>query len=80
MFGSLSFATLTVGTYLNRGAALGSRPLLVSCMVGAWAARLGTFLVARVFKTGGDSRFDEVKHQPAKFFVYWTMQVRSARL
>lgn len=51
--------------------------MLVSGMVGIWAARLGTYLVQRVHKAGKDSRFDEVKHQPGMFFVYWTMQVWS---
>lgn len=41
----------------------------------AWAVRLGGFLVVRVWKTGHDSRFDEAKHQPFKFWIYWTMQV-----
>ena len=39
-----------------------------------WAARLGSFLVERVMKVGKDVRFDEVKHDPAKFFVYWSVQ------
>ncbi len=43
--------------------------MLVSCMVGAWALRLGSHLVARVFKHGKDSRFDEVKHQPGMFLL-----------
>ncbi|EFJ39292.1 hypothetical protein VOLCADRAFT_78418 [Volvox carteri f. nagariensis] len=43
-------------------------------MVGLWAVRLGYYLVSRVAKTGKDVRFDGVKEQPAKFFVYWTMQ------
>lgn len=31
--------------------------------------------MVRVWKTGHDSRFDEAKHQPFKFWIYWTMQV-----
>ncbi len=50
--------------------------LLVSAMVGVWTLRLGSYLVARIHKQGKDSRFDEVKHQPGTFFVYWSMQVR----
>jgi steroid 5-alpha reductase family enzyme len=38
-------------------------------MVGVWAARLGSYLVARVHKVGKDSRFDEVKHQPGMFLL-----------
>eukprot|EP00983_Pelagomonas_calceolata_P087561 1156980-Pelagomonas_calceolata.AAC.7 len=49
--------------------------ILVSAMVGLWTLRLGSYLVARIHKQGKDSRFDEVKHQPGMFFVYWTMQV-----
>jgi steroid 5-alpha reductase family enzyme len=30
--------------------------------------------VRRVFRDGGDSRFDEVKKQPGAFLVYWLMQ------
>jgi hypothetical protein len=37
--------------------------------------RLGGFLVMRVWKTGHDSRFDEAKHKPFTFWIYWTMQV-----
>jgi len=49
--------------------------VLVSTMVGLWTLRLGSYLVARIHRTGKDSRFDEVKHQPGMFFVYWSMQV-----
>jgi hypothetical protein len=43
--------------------------IMVSAMVGSWAARLGSYLVARVHKVGKDSRFDEVKHQPGVFLL-----------
>jgi steroid 5-alpha reductase family enzyme len=35
---------------------------------------MGLFLLTRVMRDGGDSRFDEVKTQPGKFLVYWTLQ------
>ncbi|KAG2429602.1 hypothetical protein HXX76_010835 [Chlamydomonas incerta] len=73
LLGSASFLTLTVGSLVVGGAS-GARKLVVSGMVAAWAVRLGTYLVTRVVKTGGDARFDDVKEQPGKFFVYWTMQ------
>ncbi len=28
----------------------------------------------RALKSGGDSRFDEVKHKPATFFAFWMAQ------
>jgi steroid 5-alpha reductase family enzyme len=49
--------------------------IAATAFVVAWAVRLGGFLVVRVWKTGHDSRFDEAKHQPFKFWIYWTMQV-----
>lgn len=52
-----------------------SAQFLVSGMVGVWALRLGSYLVTRVVKTGKDARFDGVRDNPPKFFVYWTMQV-----
>ncbi len=32
------------------------------------------FVVKRALKAGGDSRFDEVKHQPARFTFFWMGQ------
>lgn len=73
LFGSLSFLTLSAGS-LALGGASGARKFLVSGMVGVWALRLGSYLVTRVVKTGKDARFDGVRDNPPKFFVYWTMQ------
>ena len=54
--------------------------VLVSCMAGLWAVRLGSYLVHRIHKAGKDSRFDEVKHQPLNFLVYWLLQaIKSGR-
>jgi len=50
------------------------RQAIVTAMVCIWSLRLTIFLVRRVFKVGKDSRFDEVKKQPARFFIYWTIQ------
>ncbi|KAJ3554543.1 hypothetical protein NM688_g3052 [Phlebia brevispora] len=50
------------------------RQLLLSACVGVWSVRLGTFLATRAIKAGGDSRFDQVKHQPSKFAFYWFAQ------
>ncbi|CAE7541346.1 unnamed protein product [Symbiodinium natans] len=45
-----------------------------SGLVIAWAVRLGSFLLWRVVQDGGDSRFEKVKTQPRKFFVFWAVQ------
>jgi steroid 5-alpha reductase family enzyme len=54
--------------------ALYARQAAATAMVCLWALRLGSFLVHRVHKTGRDSRFDEAKHDPLKFLIFWTMQ------
>jgi len=50
------------------------RQLLLTAALGIWSARLGSFLVERALKAGGDSRFDEVKKQPSKFAIFWVAQ------
>jgi len=47
--------------------------LLMGC-VSLWTLRLGSFLLQRALKAGGDSRFDDVRHQPAKFTAFWMIQ------
>jgi steroid 5-alpha reductase family enzyme len=48
--------------------------LLLAGMVVTWAARLGTFLFARIRKHGRDSRFDQIKPDKYRFFSAWTLQ------
>lgn len=49
----------------------GPRQVLLTAALGIWSARLGYFLGSRAIKAGGDSRFDEIKDQPARFSVFW---------
>lgn len=72
--GSVSFLTLTAGSLFLSGTPITARKILVSAMAGIWTIRLGSYLIHRVHKVGKDSRFDEVKHQPLTFLVYWVMQ------
>ena len=70
--GSLAFASTAAMTYAS--SARLPRQGLITGLVCTWTARLGAFLVRRVFRDGGDSRFDEVKHRPGMFLVYWMLQ------
>ncbi len=71
--GSLTYITITlVAVALSRG--LDARAIIVSAMVVVWAARLGTFLFRRVRKDGRDGRFDQIKVDPLRFFMTWTIQ------
>ncbi|KAH7323533.1 hypothetical protein BKA65DRAFT_70691 [Rhexocercosporidium sp. MPI-PUGE-AT-0058] len=44
------------------------RQVVLSTAVSIWATRLGTYLFQRVMADGKDSRFDEIKKSPPKFF------------
>ncbi len=50
------------------------RAWLTFVFVYVWAIRLGAFLFSRVHADGGDGRFDEIKPDPWRFFVVWTIQ------
>ena len=43
-------------------------------MVVTWALRLGSFLFLRVLRVGEDVRFKDVKHDPKRFWIWWTVQ------
>ncbi|KAF2812110.1 DUF1295-domain-containing protein [Mytilinidion resinicola] len=50
------------------------RQALLSAAVGIWATRLGTYLFKRISADGHDSRFDEIRRSPPKFFGAWMAQ------
>ena len=71
--GGLTYISVTaVAVYLS--GALDVRATIVASMIMVWALRLASFLFLRIRKAGKDSRFDEIKHRPARFFLAWTLQ------
>jgi len=50
------------------------RAMIVGALVCIWALRLGSFLYRRIAKDGHDSRFDQIKINPLRFLVAWTLQ------
>ncbi|KAI9839431.1 MAG: hypothetical protein M1837_002080 [Sclerophora amabilis] len=50
------------------------RQVALSAAVSIWAARLGTYLFQRINKDGSDSRFDDIKPSPPKFFGAFMVQ------
>ena len=56
------------------GGEMSLRALLVAGMVVIWACRLGIFLFTRIRRDGKDDRFDEIKTNPIRFFLTWTLQ------
>jgi steroid 5-alpha reductase family enzyme len=53
---------------------LTTRQWILSAMVAIWATRLASFLYRRVHRTGKDGRFDELKANPIRFLIPWTVQ------
>jgi len=73
LLGSVAYLAVALGS-LSYGGFYYTRQLVMTTMVCVWTLRLGTFLVLRVIKTGGDSRFNTLKHQPLNFLVAWVLQ------
>lgn len=73
LVGGITYITVTVVAVLL-SSELDLRAALVAAMVMAWSLRLASFLFRRISKSGGDDRFDTIKHQPLRFFMAWTIQ------
>ena len=48
--------------------------LFAAFMVTAWGIRLGIFLIIRINKAGGDSRFDGIREDFGRFIRFWILQ------
>jgi steroid 5-alpha reductase family enzyme len=71
--GSATYLTVTaVALLLNDD--IDARAAIAGAMVAVWALRLGSFLFRRVRRDGRDGRFDEIKVDPLRFFMTWTLQ------
>ncbi len=71
--GSITYLTVTL-VAVAFSTDLDARAVIVALMVGVWAVRLGTFLFRRISRDGRDGRFDEIKVNPLRFFMSWTIQ------
>ena len=71
--GSATYIAVTA-TLLALAPALDLRQVALGAMVVIWALRLGTFLLVRNIRSGGDERFTEIRRNPMRFFSVWTIQ------
>lgn len=71
--GSLTYISITLAIVLL-SPGVDARALLLSALVLAWAARLGTFLARRAHRAGKDDRFDDLKPSIIRFLGVWTIQ------
>jgi len=70
--GSLTFILISHLSYEN--SVLSTRQTVQSWLVLGWACRLGSYLFIRVMKDGHDKRFNQAKEEPARMFIFWTLQ------
>ena len=71
--GSATYITVTV-LLLLLSPALDARDLLLGALVVIWALRLGSFLLVRNLRSGGDDRFAEIRVSKPRFLGVWTVQ------
>ena len=71
--GGITYITVTVVAVLL-SSPLDLRSAMVAGMVLFWSVRLASFLFLRISRAGKDSRFDDIKNRPPRFFLAWTLQ------
>lgn len=71
--GSITYLTAVIISILSVDK-LDIRSIVLACLIGIWAMRLGIFLFVRVFQDGGDGRFDKIKPSFSRFLLTWTLQ------
>ena len=71
--GSITYLTVTIVAVALSGD-IDARAWIAAAMVVVWALRLGTFLFGRIRRDGRDGRFDEIKLDPLRFLMTWTLQ------
>jgi steroid 5-alpha reductase family enzyme len=71
--GSITYLTVILTALLLSGSA-DPRALIAAAMVSVWTLRLGIFLFRRIRREGKDGRFDEIKTDPMRFLMAWTLQ------
>ena len=73
LVGGITYISVTMFA-VGLSGELDLRAMLVAAMVMFWSLRLATFLFRRISRDGKDSRFDNIKNRPLRFFMAWTIQ------
>lgn len=73
LFGGIGFVGTTIFVLLVTDGVT-TRGWILGALVIMWSLRVASFLFVRILKSGSDSRFDDIKKQPAKFLLTWTFQ------
>ena len=73
LIGSVTYVTVIIVVCCTPGIHL-VNAVFLGILVAIWAVRLGTFLFLRLHRKGSDSRFIDIKPNPLRFFMVWTLQ------
>ena len=73
LIGSVTYVTVIIVVCCTPGIHL-VNAVFLGILVAIWAVRLGTFLFLRLHRKGSDSRFIDIKPDPLRFFMVWTLQ------
>lgn len=73
LMGSVTYVTVIIVVCCTPGIHL-VNAVFLGVLVAIWAIRLGTFLFLRLHRKGSDSRFIDIKPDPLRFFMVWTLQ------
>ena len=73
LIGSVTYVTVIIVVCCTPGIHL-VNAVFLAILVAIWAVRLGTFLFLRLHRKGSDSRFIDIKPNPLRFFMVWTLQ------
>lgn len=69
---SLSFVVLAFFAFFS--STQDTARILLLLMILLWALRLGSYLFYRINKIGRDTRFDDIRNNFFKFFMFWFLQ------
>jgi len=69
---SLSFVILAFFAFVST--TYDAVKLILLLMIFIWAIRLGSYLFYRINKIGKDTRFDNIRNNFFKFFMFWFLQ------
>ena len=73
LIGSVTYVTVIIVVCCTPGIHL-VYAVFLGILVAIWAVRLCTFLFLRLHRKGSDSRFIDIKPNPLRFFMVWTLQ------
>lgn len=73
--GGTNFILLAILTLAFSAARDNARNIVCSLFIMVWAARLSSFLLFRILKTGKDDRFDDRRDKFFSFLGFWVLQM-----